>query len=62
MMGFHKGNRSLGPTPGRLCGGTLLFRVFGAHPRLQAVEVVGGALRVAGGGEDEALVPFQDGQ
>ena len=31
-------------------------------PRLKAVEIVGGALRVGGGAEDGALVLLQDGQ
>jgi hypothetical protein len=29
-------------------------------PRLQAVRIIGGFLRVAGGGEDRPLVVFQD--
>jgi hypothetical protein len=36
------------------CGG------LGAGVRLQPVEIVGGLLRVAGGGEDRPLVVFQD--
>lgn len=43
---------------GRLCGGPL----FNDRLRLQAVQVVDGALGVAGGGEDETLLVLQHGQ
>ena len=38
---------------GRLCGGLSLLR-------LQPVQVIDGALRVSGGGEDRAVVVLQD--
>ena len=41
-----------------LCG--FLHRVAGRGLRLQAVEIIGGLLRVAGGGEDRPLVVLQD--
>jgi hypothetical protein len=34
----------------------------GAGLRLQSVQIIGGLLRVAGGGEDRPLVVFQDGR
>ena len=40
---------------GRLCGGPLLLDLL----RLQVVQIIGGALRVTGRGEDEALVVLQ---
>ena len=41
-----------------LCG--FLHRVAVRGLRLQAVEIIGGFLRMAGGGEDRALVVLQD--
>jgi hypothetical protein len=40
---------------GCLCGGPLLLDLF----RLQIVQIIRGALRMGGGGEDQALVVLQ---
>ena len=55
----HPGSPSLG----RRLGGVLhALGGRGAGLRLQPVEIIGGLLRVAGGGEDRPLVVFQDFQ
>jgi hypothetical protein len=52
-----RGMRTL-PAGGRLCGGPLkgCFRLLS---RLQAVQIIGGALRMGGGGKDKPLVVLQ---
>ena len=53
--------RSYGPER-PLCSGPLLFPVVGVCLRLQPVQIVHSPLRVAGSGEDEALVALQHRQ
>ena len=43
------------PETGRLCGGPLLLD----PDRLQGMQIIGGALRMRGGGEDQTLVVLQ---